>query len=422
LTKLYSKIIDIENIKDAYLEVYESFLEKSKVFDYDVIDSQQIHHTELDLVNFLGQVQQELKAGVKPRLARSVAIPKKNGKIRKIYMVPIKERVKCQAIYRVLQEYLKPTYSKFLYSFRSERPSYFALRSLRRFYLANVRGGVRSGREKPTYFLLKTDFKDYSDHINKTILLNKLSAMGVDSETLALVQQFVEMPFVRGGEWMSMAEGTMQGIPLVSLFNNIYMSQIDEVVGAQVEFYRRVGDDVIALDCDKEKLEKALVFIRQECKNMRIILNEDKTALQLMAEKFEYLGLAFEAGRVFIPESKVTKMIDQMKLLFPAHSMAGNLTKIRRMKRVMVINASGQSALWGNYIKSLNLLTDMQQLQRVSLKMMTVLWAYLGQGFTAKKMAQGRHLLQASGLNLMSFFDHFKQMLWPHQKKRRHQR
>lgn len=414
MTKLYNQIVDIENIKDAYLEVYESFLEKSKVFDYDVIDAQQIHQTELDLPGFLAEVQRELKEGIKPRLARSVAIPKKNGKIRKIYMVPVKERVKCQAIYRVLQEFLKPTYSKFLYSFRSERPSYFALRSLRRFYLSTIRR-VKAGDQQ--CFLLKTDFKDYSDHINKTILLDKLAVMGVDQETLTLVRQFVEMPFLRDGEWMSMAEGTMQGIPLVSLFNNIYMSQIDEVIGAQVDFYRRVGDDVIALDSDKGKLEKALQFIRQECQKMRIILNEDKTVLQPLDAHFDYLGLAFENGRVFIPESKVVKMIEQLKLLFPARSSAGPVAKIRRLKRVMVINASGQSAFWGNYIKSLNLLTDMQQLQQVSLKMMTVLWAYLGQGYTAKKLAMGKEILSRSGLNLMSFFEHFRQMLWPHQKK-----
>ena len=418
MSGLLPKIVDFENIKDAYLEVYESLLKDCKVFSYDVIDGQQIHQTELDLEGFLMEVQQELLEGKKPRLARSIAIPKKNGKIRKIYMVPVKERVKCQAIYRVLQEFLQPNYSKFLYSFRSERPSYYALRSLRRFYLSNV-GRTRGDTATPSigraaYFVLKTDFKDYSDHINKTILLDKLSAMGVDDETLLWVRQYVEMPFVRSGDLMSMATGTMQGIPLISLFNNIYMSQIDDVVGADVAFYRRVGDDIIALDSDRTKLEKAMVYIREQCVRMKILLNEEKTVLQPLEQEFDYLGLGFEKGRVFIPGKKAQKMIDQMKLLFPARSRTSLESKIRRIKKIMVINAKGESAFWRNHIESLNLLTDMKQLQEISLKLMTVLWAYLGQGYTAKKLTAGRHLLWHSGLALKSFFEHFKHRLWPH--------
>lgn len=418
MTKLYEKIIDFENIKDAYLEVYESLLKKSAVFSYDVIDSQQIHQTELDLESFLKKIQSELKDGIKPRLARSVSIPKKNGKIRKIYMVPIKERVKCQAIYRVLQEYLKPTYSKLLYSFRSERPSYYALRSLRRFYMSNVHEKSHQATlADKQYYLLKSDFKDYSDHINKTILLAKLKSMGVDEQTLVLVKQFIEIPFIRKGEIMSMAEGAMQGIPLVSLFNNIYMSQIDEVIGQSVEFYRRVGDDIIALDQDRQKLEKSLVYIREQCEKMKIVLNEDKTQLQTLEENFEYLGLAFEEKRVYIPQSKVKKMVDQMKLIFPSGSTASFKSKVNRLRKIMAINGQGQSALWSNYIESLNLLTDMNQLKKVSLQLMMVLWAYLGQGYTAKKIAAGKTLLQHSKLNLKSFFEHFKVLLWKHQQQ-----
>ena len=307
-TDLFSKIIDLENIKDAYLEVYGNFLKKSAVFDYDVIDGIQIHQTEVDLPKFLGQIRTELVEAIKPRLARSIAIPKKNGKLRKIYMVPVRERVKCQAIYRVMQEYLKPTYSNQLFSFRSERPSYYALRSLRAFYLGHVNKG---------FHLLKTDFKDYSDHIDKKILLEKLQRLGVDEKTLHLVRQYVEMPFVRNGDWMSMAEGTMQGIPLVSLFNNIYMSQVDEVVGGQVEFYRRVGDDVIALDRDLDKLKNCMAYIKQQCKEMKIILNESKTMLKPMEEGFEYLGLFFEQGKASIPPAGVKKMITELKVFFP---------------------------------------------------------------------------------------------------------
>lgn len=420
MTNLYQKIITAENIKEAYLEVYQSLLEDCKVFSYDVIDAQQIHQTELDLPAFLADIQKRLISAEKPRLARSVAIPKKNGKLRKIYMVPIRERVCCQAVYRVLQEHLKPTYSKYLYSFRSERPSYYALRSLRRFYLANVRGGKASAA-RPAYFLLKTDFKDYSDHINKNILLGQLAEMGVDAETLRLVRQFVEIPFVRAGDLQSMAYGTMQGLPLISLFNNIYTAEIDRQVGAQVEFYRRVGDDIIALDRDPAKLEWALELIRGECRRLKILLNEEKTELQPLEKQFDYLGLSFSAGQISIPAKKMAKMIADAKTLLPANSTASIEAKLRRLRKVLVINARGKSALWSNYIQSLNLLTDMAQLQELSRRLMTVVWAYLGGGYTGRKLAAGKKILADSKVGLWSFFLHFKRLLWPHQA-RSHQR
>jgi hypothetical protein len=403
-SNLYQKIITEKNIREAYLEVYESFLKKSKVFDYDVIDGQQIHETELNLKEFLEQIRQEIIENKPLRLAQSIAIPKKNGKLRKIYMVPVRERIKCQAVYRVLQAYIKPHYSKYLYSFRSERPSYFALRSLRRYYLSNVNKG---------YFLLKTDFKDYSDHINKTILLDKLRKLGVDEQTIGLLKQFIEISFVRKGEWSSMSEGTMQGIPLVSLFNNIYMSQIDEKFGAEAEFYRRVGDDVIILDRDRKKLENALEYIKSECLKMKIILNQDKTLLQPMEGLFEYLGLAFEKGKIFLPKSKVDKIIRELKILFKTNSKSQPATKLSRIKQVLLINKWGRSAVLLNHVNPHTLVTDGQYLQKLSLRIMKVLWAYLGGGFTAKKLAKGRMIMKKSDLRLNSFFDHFAGVIYP---------
>lgn len=404
---LFDQIIDPENIKDAYLEVYGNFLKKSAIFDYDVIDGVQIHQTEVDLPKFLGQIRDELVDAVKPRLARSIAIPKKNGKLRKIYMVPVKERVKCQAIYRVMQIHLKPTYSNKLFSFRSERPSYYALRSLRRFYLGHVNKG---------YHLLKTDFKDYSDHIDKKILLEKLKGLGVDEKTLNLTRQYIEMPFIRNGEIMSMAEGTMQGVPLVSLFNNVYMSQVDEVLGSQVEFYRRVGDDVIAIDTDLKKLEKLMLYVREQCKEMKIILNESKTALKPMEEGFEYLGLYFDHGKASIPPAGVKKMITELKIFFPSKSKMSSKAKLARIQRILLVNARGRSALWNNYAGAYGMMTDMKQLQNISVQMMKILWAYLGNGFTAKRMADGKKMMTKARLNLNTFFDHYKDLFWPHLK------
>ncbi len=404
ITNLYQRIISQENIQEAYLEVYETFLIKCKVFDYDVIDGQQIHQTELNLKEFLEQIRLEIIENHPLRLAQSVAIPKKNGKIRKIYMVPVRERIKCQAVYRVLQEFLKPHYSKFLYSFRSERPSYFALRSLRRFYLSNVNNG---------YYLLKTDFKDYSDHINKTILLNKLRGLGVDEQTLDLLRQFIEMSFVRRGDWSSMSEGTMQGIPLVSLFNNIYMSQIDEKIGAEAEFYRRVGDDVIVLDRDREKLQSFLDYIKTECNKMKIILNNDKTILQPLESYFEYLGLAFEKGKLSIPKSKVDKIMAQLKVMFKSSSNSGVAAKLKKIKKLLVVNEKGRSTFLLNHVNPHNLVTDTRLLQQLSERVMKTLWAYLGGGYTAKKLAKGKKIMAGGEFRLQSFFSHFGQAIYP---------
>jgi hypothetical protein len=403
-TDLYSRIMSKENLEQAYLEVYKGFITRCTVFDYDVIDGQQIHETELDLKRFLDELKQELQESKPLRLALSVAIPKKNGKIRKIYMVPIRERVKCQAIYRVLQEFLKPHYSKFLYSFRSDRPSYYALRSLRRFYYANQNHG---------YHLLKTDFKDYSDHIDRNILLEKLSGMGVDKKTLELLKDFINMPFVRSGEWMSMAHGTMQGIPLVSLFNNIYMSQIDEKLGAECEFYRRVGDDVLALDRDLTKLQRGLDFIKAECLKNKIVLNQDKTLLQPMGKYFEYLGLAFENGKILIPKSKIDKIMRELKIMFNTSAPGSTGSRLAKIKNALQLNNQGTSVFFETHVNPHKMVTDGPYLQKVSDRVMRILWAYLGGGFTAKKLAKGKRLLKNSRLVVQSFFDHFAGAVFP---------
>lgn len=399
-TDLYHQIIEPKNLQEAYLEVYQSFLEKSTVYRYEVIDAQQIHQTELYLEDFLNQLRQELINFSPLRMALSVSIPKKNGKVRKIYMLPIRERVKCQAIYRVLQEYLKPFYSKYLYSFRSERPSYFALRSLKRFYQRNL---------NQNYHLLKTDFKDYSDHIDKTILLNQLADLGVDSKTLQLVKQFIEMAFVRTGGLQSMSEGIMQGIPLVSLFNNIYMSAVDQKIGSEVAFYRRVGDDIIAIDKSLEKLNQSLNFIKEECLRKKILINQQKTTIQPLESAFEYLGLNFESGKISIPSSKLVKIIDSFKLKFKTSSDLSQKVKIAKIRRLLAINSRGNSAVFNSIVLPHNLVNHTVHLQLLSSRIMQILWAFLGGGFTSKKIAQGKLRLQKSGLKINSLFQHFQE-------------
>jgi len=211
---------------------------------------------------------------------------------------------------------------------------------------------------------------------------------------------------------MSMLGGTMQGIPLVSLFNNIYMSQIDEKLGAESEFYRRVGDDVIVIDRDLNKLQQSLTYIKSESQIMKIILNQEKTILQPLELLFEYLGLAFEKGLVFIPHSKIQKITAELKVKFKSNSKLSSTAKLSRLRRLLMVNGHGISNVFQSIVNPHNLVHDTKHLQSISLRVMKIIWAYLGGGFTGKKLKQGRKILQSSQLRLQSLFSHFSNRIY----------
>jgi Reverse transcriptase (RNA-dependent DNA polymerase) len=388
-TQMHAQITSLENIKEAYLDLYYSLTLKSKISKYKALNGKTMNDTLPFSEEIITEIQNDLLNKTKLQPARYTEIPKAGGEVRGIYMLPIKERIKCQAVYRVLEPYFETIYSNNLYSFRSSKPSYYAMRSVRRLYLRNYK--------KKDLYVLKLDIHKYSDYHNHKILFNILGNHGIDKSVRDLIQLFVRQPFLHDGKMQCLSTGTMQGTPLCAIFNNIYIGHIDKYIEENAHFYRRVGDDLIIIDKDKGKLEKMLEHIKKEVGKSKLIIKEEKTIFTKLDNPFNFLGYQFENGKISLPEGSLRKILNKWKKRLKYRK---NLTFDKRIKKLRQffqnkeeVDPSLKKENFLDIVRAYNLVTDTTQIKKLSSKFMDVLTNYFFDGLTHTKLSKTKKLM-----------------------------
>ncbi len=392
---MFKQIIAKSNLKLAYLELYERFLLQCKTARYSGHDNCTIDQVEPFLDEMLDLAHYELTNLITPKPAQYHSIPKPNGGTREIYLLPISERIKLQAIYRHLEPFIDKQISNHVYSYRSARTVYHALRSTRRFYFKNY---------NQNYWVYKTDISDYANQVDHQIFLERMEQMGVDKQTLGLIELYLKNTLIKNGEIIEPQKGILQGSTLASLVYNAYVKDLDFQISKQVDFYRRVGDDMLIIHHNKNELAQTIEQINQFIEDSRLELKPSKTIFQPITEPFDYLGLQFEKGKISIPPQKVRKLIDKIKKMVAAKQ---NL-KLQKLQSVLQIKSSGWSQYFLSYLFAYNLVTDYQQLKSISRHINNILAVALGGGHTWAKLRKGYAKLHQ--IRFKSFFQHFKKI------------
>jgi len=153
--KLFQTIVTSDNISQAYLDLAYVLDRNSKSSKFRGINGLYFDKIESNLPTFLENVQKELINFEFLTPAILHKIPKKNGGVRNIYIYTIADRLKAQAIYRILEPIFEKIYSPFLFSYRKNRSGYFAVRSVARRYMKNNNSD----------YVLVLDIKSYTEFI-----------------------------------------------------------------------------------------------------------------------------------------------------------------------------------------------------------------------------------------------------------------
>jgi retron-type reverse transcriptase len=306
----YDKIIEFSNIKEAYLDIVNQFEENNKNISYSGLDGKNLNSYDLFSEKLLLEIQNELKKfkSIEPPI--EVKIPKRNkpGQ-RDIYIYIIKERIKAQAVYRIIEPYFESFFSEYLYSYRSSHPHHRALKSI-----------VKRYKKNSNEYVIIGDISNYSNVIDRKKLLNKIKKLVFDKQTEKLINLYIEAKHISGGN-IKKSEGIITGLPVMILFNNLYLDEFDKIIGNQIDLYRRVGDDFILFD-HKEKLENIKTEIHNILINLNIDESSQKISLQKISEDFNFLGYRFSKGVISIlPQSvKNIQIHIRGKLRFNPHT------------------------------------------------------------------------------------------------------
>jgi RNA-directed DNA polymerase len=167
---------------------------------------------------FLSQIRDSLKSGeFRPVEVRQVKIPKANGKLRRLGIPTIADRVVQASLKLVLEPIFEADFKPCSYGFRPKRRAQDAI--------AEIHHLSTSGY----HWALECDIKACFDEIDHTALMNRLRVRIKDKRICALVKAFLKSGVLtKLGNQEETLTGTPQGGILSPLLANIALSALDE--------------------------------------------------------------------------------------------------------------------------------------------------------------------------------------------------
>jgi len=256
---------------------------------------------------FLAAIGDQLKAGTyRPSPVRQVMIPKKSGKLRKLGIPTLADRVVQASLKLVLEPIFEADFQPCSYGFRPCRRAQDAIAEIH--YLS-------SGPRK-YHWILEADIRACFDEIDHAALMGRLRARITDKRVLALVKGFLKAGVMTHiGDREDSLTGTPQGGILSPLLANIALSALDEHFAAQWEpdhgqrrkraskglgnwrLIRYADDFVIMVSGTRRHAEALRAEAAAVLAPLGLRLAEEKTRVIHIDEGFDFLGFTIRRMR-----------------------------------------------------------------------------------------------------------------------------
>ena len=157
--------------------------------------------TWIGVEEFLGQIRDSLKSGeFRPVEVRQVMIPKKGGKLRKLGIPTVADRVVQASLKAVLEPVFEADFKPCSYGFRPNRRAHDAIAEIHHYGTSGY------------HWVLECDIKACFDEISHTALMDRLRARIKDKQICALVKAFLKSGVLTEfGDREETLTGTPQG-------------------------------------------------------------------------------------------------------------------------------------------------------------------------------------------------------------------
>ena len=299
---LLELILRKENLNKAYKKVKAN---KGK----GGIDGMQVDELLPYLKEHQNEIIQKIRMGkYKPNPVRRVEIPKEEkGKVRKLGIPTVVDRVIQQAIAQELTPLFEPQFSENSYGFRPGRGQHDALKACKR----NVEEGY--------VYVVSIDLEKFFDTVNHSKLIEILSRAIKDRRVISLIHKYLNAGVAQNGYFEKTEEGVPQGGPLSPLCGNVMLNELDRELERRGHRFVRFADDAIIF-CKSRKsaertMENIIPFIEDK---LFLKVNRAKTKISHVS-KIKYLGYAFYRNkgkcRFRVHPKSVQKMKDQIREL-----------------------------------------------------------------------------------------------------------
>jgi len=214
---LFNLVSDLEFLAEGWLRVKANAGSKTPGIDKATVADIE---NRIGVGVFLNGIRDSLKSGeFRPVPVRQVMIPKKSGKLRKLGIPTVTDRVVQAALKLVLEPIFEADFQPCSYGFRPNRRAHDAIAEIH--YLAS--------RPRNYEWVLEADIRACFDEIGHVPLMDRLRARITDKRVLALVKAFLKAGIMTAdGDREETYTGTPAGGILSPLLANIALSALDD--------------------------------------------------------------------------------------------------------------------------------------------------------------------------------------------------
>ena len=353
--ELLEKVLSKDNLNNAYKQVYKN--KGASGVDGVSVD---------ELFSYIKEHKEEILDKIrnrkyKPQPVKRVYIPKENGKLRKLGIPSVIDRVLQQAIVQVLTPIYEEQFSNSSYGFRPRRCCEQAVTKALELF--------NDGYD----WIVDIDLQSFFDEVNQDKLIGIIRRTVKDGNLVSLIRKFLQSGVMEKGVIQETKKGTPQGGNLSPLLSNIMLNELDKELEARgLNFVRYADDCLIMVKSEKAAnrvMESITTFITRKL-GLKVNVEKSKVA---RPNEIKYLGFGFYKKinqNIWRPKPHI-KSMNKFKtklhdILIRSRSMS--LDK-RLLKLKQVIYG------WVNYFKIADMKAFLEKIDKwVRRKLRVIIW------------------------------------------------